>query len=368
MAHGHCNVPGEPGAFMKKKFISLCVIIAGIFSAQAWNAEGHMVVAQIAYNHLNPVAKARCDALIAISVQYASTSNSNFVTAACWADDIKSFTSAYGNWHYIDLPFSLDGTATSGVTTASFDVVRAISQCITNLQSPTALQSNHAVSLRFLLHFAGDIQQPLHCSTAVSAAHTTGDGGGNSFSTLGTWTTLHSLWDNGGGYLSDSVLHPLDTPSQNILNAKVTAIETQFPYNYSTNLSTMPDPMTWALEGFNLAKTNTYVGITSGTAPTTAYLNAAMATTQQRMAQGGHRLADLLNTLFPVITIGTVTRTNGNFSFSWNAVSNVAYQVQSKTNLTAATWTVLTNFTATSGTAAFKETNSAAQKFYRVVQ
>ena len=65
-----------------------------------------MVVAQIAYNHLNPVAKAKCDALIATDVLYATNNNNTFVTAACWADDLKSFTSAYSNWHYIDIPFS----------------------------------------------------------------------------------------------------------------------------------------------------------------------------------------------------------------------------------------------------------------------
>ncbi len=39
-----------------------------LLSARAWNAEGHKIVAQIAYNHLNPVAKARCAALIAIAL------------------------------------------------------------------------------------------------------------------------------------------------------------------------------------------------------------------------------------------------------------------------------------------------------------
>ena len=337
-------------------------------SLLAWNAEGHMVVAQIAYNHLNPTAKAKCDALIAVSVQYAGITNNTFVTAACWADDLKSSTSAFSNWHYIDIPFSLDGTSTNGVSASSFDVVRAINLCITNLQSVTASTSNQAVSLRFLLHFVGDIQQPLHCSTAVSAAHLTGDNGGNSFTLDSPWFNLHSLWDGGGGYLFDSVSRPLSGSAQNTLNAKVAQIEANYPYNYTTNLGTIANPMTWAQEGFNLAKTNCYVGITNSTTPTTSYTNTAQATTEQRMAQGGHRLADLLNTLFSPITLGSITRTNGNFRFSFNTVSNTTYKVQWKLQLSDPAWNDLTILTGTNNSISFTDAITQTQRFYRIVQ
>ena len=355
------------GVNAAKILINLGVFFSLQFSVQAWNAEGHMIVAQIAYNHLNPVAKARCDALIAVSLTNSAASTSNFVTAACWADDNKTALGT-GIWHYIDLPFSLDGTSTSGVSTASFDVVRAINLCITNLQSPTAIQSNQAASLRYLIHFAGDIQQPLHCSTAVSAAHTGGDSGGNSFTLDSPWFNLHSLWDGGGGFLFDSVSRPLSVSSQNTLNAKVALIEADYPYNYTTNLGTIPNPLTWAQEGFNLAKTNCYVGITNSTTPTTSYTNTAQATTEQRMAQGGHRLADLLNALFPPITIASLARTNGNFSFSFNTVSNTTYKVQWKQQLSDATWNDLTNITATTNFISFKEKFSPTQRLYRVSQ
>src|SRR5207244_1023079 len=91
----------------------------------AWNAEGHMVVGQIAYNHLDPSVKSKCDTLIAVPLTYGSSANNTFVTAACWADDYKSSLRT-AIWHYLDLPFSLDGTPTSVVATAPFDVVQAI--------------------------------------------------------------------------------------------------------------------------------------------------------------------------------------------------------------------------------------------------
>src|SRR5438105_5067321 len=166
---------------MTKFLAGVCALFCVSHRVLAWNAEGHMLVAQIAYNHLDTAVRARCDALIAVPLTYGSSANNTFVTAACWADDYKSSLGT-AIWHYIDLPFSLDGTSTAGVGTASFDVVQAINQCMFTLGSSTAAQTNQATSLRYLMHFVGDIQQPLHCSTAVSASHPGGDAGGNSFS------------------------------------------------------------------------------------------------------------------------------------------------------------------------------------------
>jgi S1/P1 Nuclease len=164
------------------------------------------------------------------------------------------------------------------------------------------------------------------------------------------------------------VSRPLSTASQNALNNKVALIETDYPYNYSTNLGTLPNPMNWAQEGMALAQTTSYVGITRSSTPTTSYLNTAMATTEQRMAQGGHRLADLLNTLFPPIILTSLTHTKNDFSFSWNTVSNNTEKVQWKQQLTDPAWNDLINITATNGAVSFKEKFSQTQRIYRVSQ
>jgi hypothetical protein len=153
-------------------------------TALAWGAEGHMVVAQLAYNHLDAAVKAKCDALIAVNLgTFSSNSTSNFVTAACWADDFKTQLGTDVN-HYIDLPFSLDLiTSTNGVPSppATNDVVQAINQCIATLQDPTQSVTSQASALRYLIHFVGDIEQPLHCSDAVYHSLTNGDRGGIRF-------------------------------------------------------------------------------------------------------------------------------------------------------------------------------------------
>lgn len=352
---------------MNKFFVCICISFCFASKSQAWNAVGHMVVSQMAYNHLEPAAKTKCDMLIAVVLTNGSSANNTFVTAAIWADDYKTSLGT-AIWHYIDLPFSLDGTATNGVTPASFDVVRAINQCIATLQSSTADATNQATSLRYLLHFTGDIHQPLHCSTAVSSLSPNGDGGGNSFSLTGFWSNLHSLWDGGGGYLTNSISRPLTTSGQATLDAKVLEIETSYPY--TANAGTIPNPMNWAQEGLNLAKSVSYVGITRGSTPSAAYLITTQSTTQQRMALGGHRLADLLNTLFAPHPVSLTPRTiaNGKFSFSWSTISNTTYRVQWKGQLTDPSWIDLTNITTSSSSAVFNEVLSQTKRFYRVVQ
>jgi hypothetical protein len=325
-----------------------------------------MVIAQIAYNHLQPAVKARCDALIAVPLTFSNTSSTNFVTAACWADDFKSSLGS-STWHYIDLPLSLDGTPTLGVAVESFDVVQALNLCISTLGSGKATQTNQALYLRYLLHFVGDIQQPLHCSTGVSSAYPAGDAGGNDFLLSGTWTDLHSLWDTGGGYLSDTMTRPLTSAKQTTLSNKVAVVEAKYPY--TTNNSAIPIPMNWALESFQLAQTVAYAGISRGSAPTSAYTNLAQATTEQRMALGGHRLADLLNTLFSTnaVSLGCVC-SNGMMALSWSAIPGRTYHIQWKRQLADGSWSALADVVAVTNSASYSELAAQTQRFYRVAQ
>jgi len=351
---------------MTKLLSAVCAWLCLLQPALAWDAEGHMVVAQIAYKHLDSEVKAKCDTLIAVSLPYKSSSSSNFVTAACWADDYKSSLGT-GGWHYIDLPFSLDGTSTNGVDPGTSNVVSAINQCVATLRNPGSALTNQATALRYLLHFVGDIEQPLHCSTAVSAAHPTGDAGGNLFYLNGDWSNLHYLWDDGGGYLEDYIQRPLDTSSMATLSNKVVAVEAAYPYTNS--VGAIPNPMDWAVEGRGLAQTVCYVGITNNSTPSAAYTNSAQTNTEQRMAIGGQRLAKLLGSIFVTNSpnLGPLTVSNGNFRFTWSAVTNRSYRVQWKSQLNAATWNDLSDVTASGSSVTFSDPVAQGQRFYRVV-
>lgn len=330
----------------------VCICLSG--TAWGWGQEGHMVVAQIAYNHLDPAVKAQCDALIAVPLSFANTKSTNFVTAASWADDFKGSLGT-GTSHYIDLPLCisgysgtncLDGTSTNTAPPAVPNVVTAINQYIAVLLNPNAALTNRATALRYVIHFVGDIQQPLHSSNGISTSHPppSGDSGGNGFSLKGTFNELHVLWDDGGGYLNDSgVNRPLSTNGVAIITNKAADVEATYPY--TPTIGTIPDPMTWAQEGWGLAQTVAYVGITEGGTPTTSYLNTAMSTSKQRMAAGGKRLADLLMTIFATNAASfTASPTSG------SAPLNVTFTDSSTGSITNWFWNFgdgkTTNFTA----------------------
>ncbi len=67
--------------------------------------------------------------------------------------------------------------------------------------------------------------------------------------------------------------------------------------------------------------------------------------------------------------IQTVTQTNGTLSFTWSAVSGLAYQVQATTDLQSGQWVnVGSIINATNGTpSASYPVESAFAQFYRVV-
>jgi uncharacterized protein (DUF2132 family) len=324
-------------------------------SAFAWGSLGHQVVAQIAYNHLDPEVKAKCNALLT-NAAICGSSTLSFVASSTWADQrCEAYTATN---HYIDLAISLDGTSTNGLALPDqiHNVVLAIHQYTAILQDTNATVNAQANALRYLLHFVGDIQQPMHCSSGVSAAHKTGDAGGNLFSLNGTWSNLHSLWDAGGGYLSSGTASSI-----------AATVEAAYPYSFSVGV--IPDPMDWAFEGAEIARTNAYVGITEGSTPSTVYLNKVQATTAQRMAIGGQRLAKLLNTILvtnaPSIT--SVVLTDDNFLFSWGSVSGRTYRVQWKDQISDSTWNDLTDITATATSVTFTNPASQPQRLYRAI-
>ena len=337
-------------------------------SVLAWNAEGHMVVAQIAYNHLDPGVKAKCDALIGVALSFSSTSSSNFVTAACWADDFKSSLGT-GTSHYIDLPISLDGYPTNSFPPGVPNVVTAINQNIATLQDPTQSLANQATALRYLIHFCGDITQPLHCANGITTnnAPSGGDAGGNGFNLTGKWSELHALWDAGGGFLPDNFSRPLSATSLAVITNKAAAAEAAYPYTLS--VGSIPDPMIWATNSWSLAKGVAYVGITNNTSPTVSYTNTAQALTLQRMSIGGQCLAKLLNTIYvtnaPPLT--SVAITNGNFGLSWGCVSGRSYRVQWKQEMADTNWSDLTDFTASTNSLLFTDSLTQTQRFYRVI-
>src|SRR5688500_8881383 len=134
----------------------LAVIFFTPSLSQGWGAGGHMMVASIAFKRLNPRAKAQARALLALPINPANVSarSKDFVNAAHWADDLRPFEEFdhFKPLHFIDHPFSIDGTALPAGVPEPDNVVKALEDNVEILKTSTDKDAQ-AQALRFIIHF-----------------------------------------------------------------------------------------------------------------------------------------------------------------------------------------------------------------------
>ena len=302
------KIENKHGAFRSRVAIGvICLILITPTLSFSWGAGGHMMTAQIAFDRLNPRAKAQARKLLAISINPTEVTqrSKNFINAAHWADDLRPFPEfdSFKALHFIDTPFSDDGTALPTVPPP--DIVTALEENVNILKTSTD-DNARAQALRFIIHFVGDIHQPLHCSTRVSAAMPDGDRGGNLVrlkvrqpnGTLKT-TNLHSYWDGGIGTFPKTGPNFAPPSLSQIPRPVAMIVRTYRDTDPALNLSNPTDFAGWAGESHQLAKDVAYKGITNNGTPTTAYNRRATNVARKRIAWGGYRLAALLNSIWP---------------------------------------------------------------------
>jgi S1/P1 nuclease len=270
----------------------------------SWGAGGHMMVASIAFKRLNPRAKARAMALLArpISPAALSAKTKDFVNAAHWADDLRPFAEfdSFKALHFIDQPFSIDGTALPAGVPEPDNVVKALEDNV-NILKTSADKDAQAQALRFIIHFVGDIHQPLHCAIRVDSAHPEGDLGGNLVRIMvaGKKTNLHSYWDGGIGSFPKTRPNFAPPPLSQIPAAAAKAMAGNPDTDPDLKLDDPFNFNAWADESLALAKSVAYKGMKDGGKPTAKYNVTSLRVARKRVAWGGYRLAALLNAIWP---------------------------------------------------------------------
>src|SRR5580658_4560020 len=186
---------------------SLCALVLLFWpsSARAWGCKGHQTVALIAEKHLTPEARQWALKLLSenpidpkLNRYCGGAVRDAMADAATWADDVRG-ERKNGPWHYIDIPRGSTRGALEPYCGQEGCVTRAISEQLAILKDSKADAAKRAEALRYVIHFVGDLHQPLHTITNA-------DEGGNcvpvkyfrrnpeehnhSFS-----PNLHSLWD-----------------------------------------------------------------------------------------------------------------------------------------------------------------------------
>jgi len=275
--------------------LAIAVALLAPLKALAWIDTGHMIVAAIANHELKPRVRAQIDDLLKIG---GDARTSDLYGAACWADDFKTHETA--KWHYIDNYFRTDGKPAKGKPDAE-NVIWAIRKFSAVLADPKQPAAERAEALRYILHFVGDVHQPLHAVSRGTDQMPNGDSGGNKFAIqpvegVGMWhPCLHELWDWACGYY-EHVSRPLHPVERDQIDGYADQVMADFPES-SMPASQDLTPEDWMRESVQEAESFVYKGIEPGNEPSKTYLDQGKKVAEQRLALAGYRLAGLLNKL-----------------------------------------------------------------------
>ncbi len=139
--------------------------------ALSWGCEGHQAVALIAERHMNAHALEMANKLLqaeridpALSRFCSSQGLDLMEDSATWADDLRGSRPEASPWHYINISRDARRSPLAEFCSASTGcVTSALEHQIELLRSDATDARVRADALRFVIHFVGDLHQPLHC-------------------------------------------------------------------------------------------------------------------------------------------------------------------------------------------------------------
>lgn len=295
------------------RIATICLLLFSSIQAKAWWDPGHLVVAMIAYMQLDDTAKAKVDSLTSV-VQRDYPYINHFITLGGWPDDLKAEgVHAFDPWHYCNIPYNPDGVVLPAQP--EINVIWAIEKMEEVLRSEVSRPVDKSRHLGFLVHFVGDVHQPLHSTSYYSDKNPSGDRGGNEFRLKGPYRNMHMLWDDGCGYLSSyNDISPYGVPKaalteEDIERYKLLA-EQLLADSEGANCLDQMDPDFWALESHKLAVQYGYAGIVGqddkgrdltiryNDEPSELYLENGQRVVKERLVTAGLRLGKMLNDIF----------------------------------------------------------------------
>ncbi len=232
----------------------------------------------------------------------------DFVQGACWADDEKETNNLFDDWHFANLPLVSRDPPTRDIPSGHNEknVIWAINTLNKTLKAGVkATPTDTARALFFMIHFVGDLHQPLHATTLYSNKYEppSGDLGGNFYKIVYREnegiTNLHALWDSGiSQWNNDIVKRPMDQYGYNYLNSKTGEIMREFPVSAFSDRLSKYSVSAWAAESFGLARDLVYTAPEAPSSIPTAYSDHAKKVIRSQVALGGYRLAQILESIF----------------------------------------------------------------------
>lgn len=271
-----------------KRLAFILLALLPLSPAAAWWEYGHETVGQIAEANLSAKARANMHALMraAPAVNTPTCPLTDMKKLAYWADCIKGDQERWGfanSWHYQNVnicqPFDLGTPCADGnCVSAQIDRQYAI------LKDRNKSKGERLQALAFLVHFVGDLHQPLHAGDRS-------DRGGNdvkaSFGVMTGWN-LHAIWD---GLLADISISRAPNLVRHYSNAERAAAQGGTTADWSRE--------SWQIS-HDLAYTRAFDGDPCGPVPATPVtidaedMAASRDILRQQVVRGGLRLARLI--------------------------------------------------------------------------
>ncbi|HEY8682829.1 MAG TPA: S1/P1 nuclease, partial [Rhodanobacter sp.] len=170
-------------------FLLAFLIIAPV---QAWGPLGHSVVAELAQRHLSPGAEAEVERLLA------PEHTRSLADIANWPDQLQDDPALAELWkqtrslHYINFHDSDCDYVPPRDCRDGRCVVGGLEHYVAVLGDRSQPDAMRREALKFVVHFVGDIHQPLHAGYRD-------DKGGNTYQVQfdGKGSNLHKVWDSG---------------------------------------------------------------------------------------------------------------------------------------------------------------------------
>jgi hypothetical protein len=245
----------------------LSLVMMSAQPAFSWGDEGHQIVARIAARNLTAKARqgivdlfrrAPMDDLKLLNIvgktgePADSAVEDALAKIAIWPDHMPGGKGVTQPWHFIDIglfegPTHMSEHCDAGCVNALIgEIAKNLpTKPLTSKFAPTTTFDADK-ELRFLVHFVGDIHQPLHSSTDADAGgncvHVTGIDGSDQ---------LHAVWDTG------LVGEITDQASDDVVDEIIKEFRT-----HTNEFQMKTDPDQIATESFGIAKQNVYAKAT----------------------------------------------------------------------------------------------------------
>jgi hypothetical protein len=256
---------------LKKTVVLFLLFLAMCPASFGWGHEGHQIIATVAEDHLDETTKVMIQSLLG---------NNHLYSIASWADEVRRERPDTKGWHYVDISLGGKYDTRRDCAPPESCVVAKINDFLRVLTDKNAPRDQRAEALKFIVHFVGDIHQPLH---AVGEAK---GGNGVRVRFLGDdqcgryECNLHGVWD------TSMILHAgMNRPEYSqhleelIQSQKLGSGDGGTPEQWA-NDSARLGGTAWVADGANLDE---------------QYYQREIKVVDRQMALAGLRLAKLLN-------------------------------------------------------------------------